>query len=135
MLYVHHTYWKCKKQEFICTEKEVVRMFISRSTKNIEKDIRQLEQDIETSQKEIKQLHAKIGNTGLNIDHLRSGLADEQMQYDEAKQMVNDCNKQIEEDRFKIDNLKIKLNTEMTGEYEYIRPCNKTRHPSETTLC
>lgn len=115
--------------------KEVIRMFISRSTKNIEKDIHQLEQDIKTSTKEIKQLHAKIGNAGLNIDHLKSELADEQSQYDEAKQMVIDCNKQIEEDQFNIDNLKIKLNTEMTGESEYIRPCNKTRHPSETTLC
>lgn len=110
-------------------------MLISRSTNKIERDIQQLEQDIETSKNEIKQLHARIGNAGLNIDHLKSELVDNQKQYDEAKQMVIDCIKQIEDDQFNIDNMKIELKAEKTGESEYIRPCNKTRHPSETTLC
>jgi len=110
-------------------------MFISRSTKNIEKNIKQFEQDITDGKIEINRLHSNIGNARLNIDSLESELAVERSRYDEAKQMVIDCNKQIEEDLFNIDNLKIKLNTEITGEYEYIRPCNKTRHPSETTLC
>jgi len=106
----------------------------TRQTKTIEEDIKQLEQDITFGKKEINSLYSKIGNARLNIDSLKSELSIERIRYEEAKQMVTDCKKQIEDDQANVDSLKIQLTIESGGEAEYIRPCNKPRHHSETKL-
>ena len=110
-------------------------MYRKRDIKGVEEDINRLEMDIVFGKSEIKEQLNRMGTAGLNIDHLESELADEKNDFEEAKQMVTDCKKQIRKDNVKLDKLKTKL-IMMTGdgEIEYIRPCEKTRPVSETTL-
>ena len=110
-------------------------MYRKRDIKGVEEDINRLEMDIVLGKSEIKEQLNRMGTAGLNIDHLESELADEKNDFEEAKQMVTDCKKQIGKDNVKLDKLKTKL-IMMTGdgEIEYIRPCEKTRPVSETTL-
>ena len=110
-------------------------MYRKRDIKVVEADINKLEMDIVCGKSEIKEQLNRMGAVGLNIDHLESELADEKNDFKEAKQMVTDCKNQIENDNVKLNKLKTKL-IMMTGngEIEYIRPCEKIRPASETTL-
>ena len=110
-------------------------MVRNRDIKGAETDINRLERDIAFGKVEIGRQLGRMDTASLNIDHLESELADEKNDFEDAKKMVVDCRNQIEEDGIILKELKAKLlvmNGE--GEVEYVRPCEKTRPGSETTL-
>ena len=109
-------------------------MVRNRDIKNIEMDIGGLEKDIAFGKSEIVGLIERMDTAALNIDHLESELTEEKTDFEEAKQMITDCKKQIKEDNITLDKLRIKL-TKMNGlEIEYVRPCDKSRPTNETTF-
>ena len=110
-------------------------MVRKRDVKDVKSDIDRLEKDIAFGKLEIKNQLDKMGMAEMNIDHIESELADEKNDFEEAKQMVIDCRKQMKEDNATLVLLKKKI-LMMNGDndMEYVRPCDKQRHVSETTL-
>lgn len=110
-------------------------MVRNRDIKDVEHDIDRLEKDIAFVKAEIKRQLDRLHTASINISQLESELASEKEDFKDAKQMVVDCRKQNKEDKITLEELRGKLLV-MTGdgESEYIRPCEKTRPVSETTL-